>query len=237
MRCDSADEPAGGGNSPLLNRLPDAERERLLAEARRVRLATGTILVQQDDPAPELFIVESGHLRLTLRSGSGGESTVDIVGAGDTVCETAILGGEPAPVTAQAIEETSVLAVDGARLRQELLARFDLMMGMLGDMSARLRGLLGQLTDLKSKSTAQRLGMFLLSLCATSCGAADVTLPYGKRVVAEKLGMKPETLSRAFARLRPLGVRGGPAETTVHIDDVAELAEYCGVVLDDDREA
>ena len=32
-------------------------------------------------------------------------------------------------------------------------------------------------------------------------------LPYDKALIAGRLGMKPESLSRAFAKLRELGVR------------------------------
>ena len=45
----------------------------------------------------------------------------------------------------------------------------------------------------------------------------------GERVPG-RLGMKPESLSRAFARLRGLGV--SVEQSTVEIADVARLREY-----------
>ena len=44
---------------------------------------------------------------------------------------------------------------------------------------------------------------------------------YSKALIARQLGMKPETLSRAFARLRDHGVQ--ITATTAHIEDVAHL--------------
>jgi len=52
-----------------------------------------------------------------------------------------------------------------------------------------------------------------------------VTLPVEKALLATRLGTTPENLSRAFANLRPAGVRtsGG----TVTITDMAQLRTAC----------
>ena len=51
----------------------------------------------------------------------------------------------------------------------------------------------------------------------------SVALPYNKALIAGRLGIKPETLSRAFARLRDHGVRIEAA--MAHIEDVDRLRE------------
>ena len=51
-----------------------------------------------------------------------------------------------------------------------------------------------------------------------------MTLPYDKTLIAGRLGMKPESLSRAFARLRELGVR--VKQHHAAIADVGRLREY-----------
>jgi hypothetical protein len=37
-------------------------------------------------------------------------------------------------------------------------------------------------------------------------GGCTIELPYEKALIASRLGMKPESLSRAIGKLRPLGV-------------------------------
>jgi hypothetical protein len=51
-----------------------------------------------------------------------------------------------------------------------------------------------------------------------------VTLPYDKVLIAARLGMKPESLSRAFARLREFGVR--VKQNHAALADVAKLRDY-----------
>ena len=68
----------------------------------------------------------------------------------------------------------------------------------------------------------QRVAEFLLDLAAGD-GACTVALPYNKTLIAGRLGMKPESLSRAFARLRDHGVRIEAA--MAHIEDVDRLRE------------
>ena len=48
---------------------------------------------------------------------------------------------------------------------------------------------------------------YLLELCPEGAESATVILPYDKTLIAGRLGMKPESLSRAFVRLRDHGVR------------------------------
>ena len=68
-------------------------------------------------------------------------------------------------------------------------------------------GLVGQIEGLKARSGVQRVAEFLLDLSAGREGEVSVALPYNKALIAGRLGIKPETLSRAFARLRDHGVR------------------------------
>jgi hypothetical protein len=52
-----------------------------------------------------------------------------------------------------------------------------------------------------------------------------VRLPYDKTLVAARLGMKPESLSRALAKLKSFGVvtKGNKVELT----DIERLRNYC----------
>jgi CRP/FNR family transcriptional activator FtrB len=80
--------------------------------------------------------------------------------------------------------------------------------------------------DLKMKTTAQRLAAHLLGLTKAEAGAAEIRLQYGKKLLASELGMQPETLSRAFLRLQPLGVRYHKADDVFRIRDVTALREF-----------
>jgi len=77
----------------------------------------------------------------------------------------------------------------------------------------------------------QRVAEFLASLCPVEKGPSMIALPYDKVLIAARLGLKPETLSRAFARLRTIGVEVRASH--VAISDVARLRHLAA----DDRGA
>ena len=60
--------------------------------------------------------------------------------------------------------------------------------------------------------------------CDSEIGSCDVTLPYDKMLIAGRLGMKPESLSRAFSRLKSAGVT--VKRNHAEIDDIESLRDY-----------
>ncbi|WP_223252211.1 helix-turn-helix domain-containing protein [Paracoccus mutanolyticus] len=86
-----------------------------------------------------------------------------------------------------------------------------------------LQSLGEQIKQLKVRSAAQRVAEFLLDLCPPDAEGATVALPYDKTLIAGRLGMKPESLSRAFLKLRPHGVRID--QTSAVIASVGRLRE------------
>ncbi len=95
---------------------------------------------------------------------------------------------------------------------------------MLSSTFAHLHSLVAQIEQLKAQTGAQRVAEFLLDLATCPSGACDVTLPYDKVLIAGRLGMKPESLSRAFGRLKDHGVT--VRQNVAHIQDVSALRDY-----------
>jgi CRP-like cAMP-binding protein len=89
-----------------------------------------------------------------------------------------------------------------------------------------LQALVTQVEQLTAQTGAQRVAEFLLDLAPVSEGDCAVILPYDKVLIAGRLGMKPESLSRAFARLKEKGVR--ISQNHAAIEDVARLQAYVG---------
>jgi CRP-like cAMP-binding protein len=113
------------------------------------------------------------------------------------------------------------LQIDGVRLRQFLLENQEFAIRMLASTFVHLQGLVDQIERLKAHTGVQRVAQFLADLTDLENGACEVSLPYNKRLIAGHLGMQPESLSRAFARLREHGVRVDANKA--EIDDIAAL--------------
>ncbi len=126
-------------------------------------------------------------------------------------------------MSAESIGATSLLKLPAGRFMRLLAESPALSAAMIRDGKEKNRALMNEIEALKAQSADQRLARFLLSLCPSGEDRCGFRLPYDKRLVAARLGVKQETLSRAFARLRDFGVRTETRE--VFIESVARLCD------------
>ena len=115
------------------------------------------------------------------------------------------LGGRY-PVNAEVVTAARLLRIDGEMLRRRIREQPDLALSMLASASYHLKALVEQIEQIKLMSASQRIADFLVRLCPVREGGCTIELPYEKTLIANRLGMKPESLSRAISKLRPLGV-------------------------------
>lgn len=222
--------------SPLLARLPETEREALAALAEVRAFRPGERLMECGRKAQALYAIRDGFVKVTLPGGTGNEHVIDIHGPGTLVGEMAATGVGTYPVSAVALDAVEALEIPAAALNAALGRNYDVVLTVMGAVSGSLRGLLNQVTELKMKSTAQRLAMFLVQIAPEQEGAVEIDLPYSKRVVAEKLGMTPETLSRSLAKLKPVGVASAGRDR-IRVEDMEDLADYAGFMPEDGEDA
>ena len=81
-----------------------------------------------------------------------------------------------------------------------------------------------EIEQLKARSTPQRIADFLVKHANANSGAARIVLPYEKALIASRLGMTPESFSRALGKLAKIGVIVD--RDSVSIGDVAKLAAF-----------
>lgn len=202
-----------------------------LAELARVvsyeRRDAGEVLFRAGDAADRFFILLHGHVVLTIDEDTRHGSIARIVHAGETFAEAAIGEAGTHEETAEALGPVVLAVVPGSALADLLVQRFDLVLQLLGTLSIQLRGLVRQISDMKMKSAARRLASHLLGFTDASEGAATIHLPYARKILAQDLGMQPETLSRAFLKLQRLGVQPLGDRDTYRIADVAALRAVC----------
>ena len=213
--------PEAVKKSVLLSGLSEDMRENLLKDSVRRSYREGETIFVQGDVARSVLIVLSGYVKLSRMTPSGNEAVVTIMGRNRSFAEAMVLRGEPYPVSAEAISDCTLLQIDGVRLRQFLLENQEFAIRMLASTIVHLQGLDDQIERLKAHTGVQRVAQFLADLTDLENGACEVSLPYNKRLIAGHLGMQPESLSRAFARLREHGVRVDANKA--EIDDIAAL--------------
>jgi len=211
-------------STPLFGAMPTDVMQALVEKSGPRTCDKGTILFQQGDPANDFFVVLEGWVKLYRLTAEGDEAVVAIFKRGETFAEGAMFMGGRYPVTAETVAPSRLLQVDGMALRQKIRENPDLTFPMLASASGHLKALVDQIEQIKLLSGSQRVAQFLLRLSPDTQGATVVGLPYEKALIANRLGMKPESLSRSLSKLRHLGVIVDREQ--VVIADVERLARF-----------
>jgi CRP-like cAMP-binding protein len=186
----------------------------------------GEGVFRQDDPADAFFCVVEGWVKVSRATESGEEIVDSICSAGDTFGEAAMFSGGAYPASAETAAPSRILRIDGAALRRAIVNTPQIALDMLASFSIHLKALVERIERLKVKSPPQRIADLLLDQAGATSGAATVALPYEQLLIANRLGMKPESFSRALGKLRGVGVK--VCRDNVLISDVGRLQDYAG---------
>jgi CRP/FNR family transcriptional regulator, dissimilatory nitrate respiration regulator len=215
----------------LFRRLKEDALARMLAPAVVTTVPRGQNLFVQGQQAERFYVLLSGWVKLYRMTAEGAEAVVTIVAPGESFAEAALFLSARYPVSAEAVDRARLLsfaAADFARLMGE---DSGLAMAMLASLSVRLHGLVSQIEQLHAHSSPKRVGHFFLKLCSDKTGSVAFELPFDKALLARRLGMQPETFSRALRQLREIGVATQGPKVTVA--DLTALREFCGDVGDE----
>ncbi len=213
------------GQSALFGRLDPGDVRSLFGENPVLVAPRGAVICRQDELAQYYHIVLQGLVKLYRRASEGSIAIISIHGPSHSFMEADALTGAAYSTTAEAVFDARIARIDAAELRRRIGGDSRLAMVLLGSASMHLRTLLEQIEKLKTMTAAARLADFILSLVGPHEDAAEVHLPYEKRLVAGHLGMTPESFSRTLGQLRKIGVRVSKDKVT--IEDVARLRAYC----------
>lgn len=208
---------------PLLSCLSPQDWGTIGAGRAVERVEPDAFLYWQGDAATCLFVLVDGEVVLQERDHPAvwfGPLT-----AGELVGTEALASGAVYTHSAMVTRPSRVWVIDGARLRYHLDAAFGSTLKLLAVMAAGLCVTIRDISCRKLHSTPERLASYLAGLARCDEGPALLALPVSKKALAEQLGMEPETLSRAFVRLRRLGVWTEPPHR-IAIRDVAALRDF-----------
>jgi CRP-like cAMP-binding protein len=207
---------------PLFASLPEAELAMVLDCPETSVFAEDEPLFRQGDEAHRLYLILDGVVELVINPPGQRSTVLARLEDGETVGADALTPGGRHAATARAAEPTLVAVINGDKLTAHLDANFDRAIEMIAGMAGSLRGQIKEITELKLQSTTERLASYLIELAGSARGRTVVRLPCEKRLLAERLGMEPATLSRAFAKLRDLGVETSRGDK-VEIADMGVL--------------
>lgn len=190
----------------LFSGLADEEFLDVIVHATPITLAPGQLLFNQGDPAVAFYWVAEGVVRLFRASPQGEEKVIDLVGVNRMFAEATLFMGGRYPVNAAAQGSCRLLAFDSRAFKEWLGRDSERCFRMMAGMSARLHKLVNEIDRLTLMKGADRLLQYLLDHSdPDETGRQRVEWEAPKQVIASRIGVKPETLSRLLHKLTDQG--------------------------------
>lgn len=189
---------------PLFSSLNDDALAQLFERARPIDLAVHEKLFSQGEKADRFYIVVSGSVKLFRFSKDGQEKVIEVIEEGHSMAEAIMFMEELScyPVNAESLEKTTVVSFNSSLYLQILESSPQSCFKILGTLSRRLHTRLNEIETLTLKNARHRACRYLIGLAGENpVNNQVIHLPVAKQLIAARLAMQPETLSRILREL------------------------------------
>lgn len=230
-------------SAPMFDGLDTAHVEFLAGRSRAVFVPSGQVLFRKGTPSTGFYMVRDGLMQLSVSNSEGVVKVLEILRPGSAFGHAVMFVHKPYPVDATALADAHLVFVPAAAVDRVLdddpaMARI-----MLASMARRLQSKVQDIAMLSLQSATQRIVAYILGAVGTGpydlgegtgapaddarlpARSTSIELPALKQVLASRLGMTPETFSRAMRTLSDQGlIRADGA--VIQIPDVAALDAF-----------
>lgn len=201
--------------APLFAALERKDLGILLEQAQSVAYAESGLLFSQGDASDRFFVVLEGRVNLFALTETGDQSIIEVFDPIATFAEAAMFSSGKFPLNCEVVAGSRLVHVPAGPFLKRLSENRQLAFHLMSGLSRWQLRMIHEITELKSKSPGQRLASFLLALAKEREGSAQVRLPITKAVLASRIGIAPESLSRALGRLKAVGVESHGREVVL----------------------
>ena len=206
---------------PLFKGLNKKELEEIASLSDMISIEKRRIIFSEGDNADAFFVVSSGHVRVYKLSSSGREQTLIAIGPGTSMAEAALFADGRYPAYSAAQEDSELIRINKNGFVELIKTKPQIALNMIALLSERLRAFTRKIEQLSLMGVVPRLAEYIVR---NAHGKTEFSLEISKGDLASLLGTVPETLSRAFAKLKS----GGYIHETgnaIHINNPVGLSE------------
>jgi len=123
------------------------------------------IIFHEGDPGQELYLIQSGTIRVYVNGLDGSETSIILFGrSGDIFGELAVIDGLPRSATAVAMEDTKLLVMSRTQFRYHMRQCPQLGLNFMQELSRKVRYNTRQVDSLSSLPIQQRLARKIIEL-------------------------------------------------------------------------
>ena len=211
----------------LFGALDDEHLAQVLRHTRAVKLQESETLFEYGQNAERFYLVVNGQIKLFRVSEEGNEKIIEIIGPGKLFAEAVMfMRHNRYPVSAAALQASEVYGFENRMFFNMLRESNELCLQLLADLSMRLHARLNEIDNLSLQNATFRVIGYLLDLLPDPrVDSAVVDLSVPKQVIALRLSITPETLSRILHTMNREDIINIHGKTIV-IKNVRRLREF-----------
>ena len=228
MSQDKIDIPGLLSRMPLFSALSPEDLAQVAEGTREKRIHKGEMLFQRGDQPKGFYYVIFGQIKLAFSSPNGNEKVVEILGPHQSFGEAVMFMDRQYPVFAESLADTLLLHIG----RDAVFNLIDQDPGfarrMLAGMAIRLHSMVRDVESYSLRSSTQRVIGYLLQQDTAKPREGEeaaIDLPTSKQIIASRLNLTPETLSRIFHELSNAGLITVQGKH-ISLHDVDKLRNY-----------
>ena len=208
--------------TPIFAEVPPELLARLAAQAEPMTVPAGDFLIVEGDEADDMFVVVSGELEVTKRSGTS-EIPLAHVGPGAIQGELAALERGKRMASVRAATDAEVLRIPYAAVRDLLSGGPDAALGIIRTVIGRLRGMESTLRQREKLAGLGTLAAGLAHELNNPAAAIRRSVDALEQAIAARNRLHPP---HALMQLRP--AQRSPLEGLARADAVEEIGELVG---------
>lgn len=208
---------------PLLEGAEASSITTLIAAGYVQRFPGGVVLIHEGERPDFLHILVEGQVDL-FTNHRGREATIAVISPPTTFILAAVIVDGPYLKSARTIEPTTVVLIPAEAVRDVFARDPGFARATVAELACRYRSIVKDLKNHRLRPAVERLANWLIAQDQLTGGQGTFRIPFEKRLLASKLGMRPENLSRAFAELTQVGVEVSGA--TIRIESRAALERF-----------
>jgi CRP/FNR family transcriptional activator FtrB len=186
--------------------LPASAFDSLLAQMSVEQIPTKMELLKEGSTPDTLFVLLDGLVQLFTTREDGERVSVAILRPPAFFPVEAVLRGTVALTSARSVRSCRIGRIDADQAHRLIRMERGLAEAVINGLASRLEDMLRELKSIRARTSFQRLVAWILTMHGRADQACEIEVPYDKSVLAGRLGMAPETLSRDLARLAAWGV-------------------------------
>jgi CRP/FNR family transcriptional regulator, transcriptional activator FtrB len=228
-----AEEREGITATPILAACRPETVDFLLQGAFMQRFPAHTLLTSEGDKADFLYAILSGSVELSA-SYLDRETTIAVMGPTHTFIVAAVVLDRLYLQSAQTLEPSRILMLPSESVREAMKSDAGFATAIAAEMAIAYRNVAQELKNQKLRTSLERLANWLVHRDKETGGAHRFDIPFEKKVLASRLGMAPEALSRAFATLAKFDVRVDGAHVLIKDFGALEKLANPDPLIDDE---